>query len=67
MSTLVMLDKARLDAEVMFDMWRSIHTSEQLRAMPDAEFEVWKAETKRLWEILIDAERAFSRAVDLVE
>lgn len=61
------LEMAKLDAEAAIEQWRGAYNNTQLRTMSDGEFEVWKSETKRLWEIAVNAERAYYRALDLAE
>jgi len=60
------LKQAKLNAEVLYDMFRTMYTNAQLRAMSDAEFEQWKAELYRLWSAVCDAERAIWQAQDQV-
>lgn len=65
--SLAQLEQAKLDAEVMLDMFRAMYTNAQLRAMTDAEFENWKAEMHRLWEAVVNAQMAYFRAEDQVK
>lgn len=67
MNTIEALQQAKLDAEVAYDMFYGLYDYAQLRAMTDAEFEVWKAEAYRFWVAAVDASRRYYHALDEVQ